>query len=178
MPLIEDYDRQQAFSAGFALAARDWGLSKDEYESFCKMAAQVAIPITDQKQADQLRVDNFVAEKAQAVKGQQNASTGQYAQNQVNAGKANQQRRPGLDKKGADQLPPAPPADDTPPMTPPGVSAFSPEAAPAVTAARNARLRQAAARAKAKPATAPRSTSPGSIAPSLGKAYNDFIRNP
>jgi hypothetical protein len=70
MSITEDFDRQQAFSAGFALAARDWNLSKPEYDAFCKIAAEMVIPITDQKQVDQQRVDNFITSKAQAVKGQ------------------------------------------------------------------------------------------------------------
>jgi hypothetical protein len=69
MPLLEDYDRQQAFAAGFALAARDWGLDKTEYEAICKLAADI-VPITDQKQVDQQRADTFVAQKAKALKPQ------------------------------------------------------------------------------------------------------------
>ena len=36
---LDEYDRQQAFSVGFALAARDWGLNQSEYALMCKRAA-------------------------------------------------------------------------------------------------------------------------------------------
>lgn len=156
----ETFDRQQAFSAGFALAAKDWNLTDDEYQAFCKTAAEMlnapapavsapaappaptpapaptapaapVVPITDAKQADQVKVDNFVAQKAQAIQGQ--------PQQKAAADVAKKPPVPAAAPKPAAPAPPAPPAYNAGPQTPPGVSAFSPQAN---QQARNAALRK------------------------------------
>jgi hypothetical protein len=143
MSAIEDFDRQQAFVAGFALAARDWGLSEPEYQSMCKRAADMTgpipppaapptpppapvVPITEGN-ADTAKVDAFVAEKKNQVTGQQPLAPAPQ-ENKLAAA---------LNKLAA-AAPPAPPPLDTPPapanVLPPGKSALDPAYADRVKA--------------------------------------------
>lgn len=162
----EAYDRQQAFSAGFALAAKDWGLSDDEYAVFCKKAADMMepivppaqpvapapqtpiVPITDQKQVDQARADNFAAQKAQAI------TDGGHPQ-----------------QKAAAAAPPLPPA--MPPEAPTGVL---PKGQSALNPVNYDRVKKWEDSQKAKPApqVRPQKTSPGALSPALGK----WLQNP
>lgn len=93
--IAEDFDRQQAFAAGFAMASRDAGLSDDEYQTMCKIAADQlgipaaappppaatgvtppavansVVPIQTPAQANEVKRMDFVSQKAQQVQGGQ-----------------------------------------------------------------------------------------------------------
>jgi hypothetical protein len=159
MSLRETYDRQQAFAVGFALAARDWGLSDAEHAAMCKLAAQAAAPVPPLSEDAQREAQrqNFVKQRAaQVAKGGKPAPA------------------PAV-KQGADNGPPLyfenDPYAQPPAAKPAPTPAPAPAPAPAPTPA--APQKPVAPKAPAPPVD-PKKTSPGSLAPKL----REFLRNP
>lgn len=91
LKIAHEFDSQQAFAAGFAMAARDAGLSEEEYQTLCKVAAEQlgvpnapqpppaatgvtppaiensVVPIQTPAQANEVQRQDFVAQKAQQL---------------------------------------------------------------------------------------------------------------
>jgi hypothetical protein len=83
----ERYDRHQAFAAGFAMAAKDAGLSDDEFVAMCKIAAD-AIQVESLSRSAKQEADrqNFVRSKlpqqpAQQQKQAEEAASRHLAEN-------------------------------------------------------------------------------------------------
>lgn len=181
MALIEEYDRQQAFSAGFAMAARDWGLDQTEYAAICKVAAAMmeappaapVVPITDAKQQSQANADNFAKQKAQQIAPQQVPAPQPQTKAAAAVGEQLQKAlkpRAAAPKPPVGGNPPAPPPvpGPVPPphVLPPGKSALDPAYAKQIQAWEDAQ----------KPRVDPRKTSPGAILPGGVNRLSDALR--